>query len=488
MAARQYVAVTTVDAPLQAPSVEDGFVAGASESIGGPLGRHATRPRNRWALVSAIVVALTCFMFVLHWAQKSDCSDGQWVKLSEYRHACYTDVVALYFKEGLVNGDIPYVDHAVEYPVLTGAFMGVIGLPVHAYAAAHPGTDQYTLYYNVTAFLLGLAAVGIVIGLLRMRRLRPWDAAMFALAPAFLLTATINWDLLASLLAVFALYAWGRKMPVLTGLLIGLGAATKLWPALLLIPLVLIGWRARRLGDVLFTASIAVLSWIAVNLPVMMLYYDSWHQFFALNYSRDIDWGTIWYIGQHMPLPNNRAGIPPFTSLGGANIHTLNWISYSLFALAVVGIALVTYLAPRRPRVAQIAFLTVAAFLIFSKVWSQQYVLWLLPLAILARPRWGAFLAWQCAELCYFFAFDGELMRADGSPIFPEGVFILAAILRLVTVIILCGYVIRDMLRPANDVVTSTYGDDPDGGVFVGADDRWEVMAGLAPEIRAAAR
>jgi uncharacterized membrane protein len=432
-------------------------------------------------VVSAIVIALTCFVFVLHWVQKSDCSDGQWVKLSEYRHACYTDVVALYFQEGLVNGDVPYVDHPVEYPVITGAFMGVVGVPVHAYAKAHPGTDEYSLYYNVTAFLLGLCAIGIVIGLLRMRRLRPWDAAMFAVAPGFLLTATINWDLLAALFVVFALYAWGRRMPVLTGILIGLGAATKLWPALLLVPIVLIAWRARKLGDALFAVSIAVLTWLAVNLPVMMLYFNAWKQFYTLNYSRDIDWGTLWYIGQHVPLPGNRTGLPPFTSFGGTHVGIVNVLSYTLFGLALVGLALLTYLAPRRPRVAQLAFLTVAAFLIFSKVWSQQYVLWLLPLAILARPRWTAFLAWQCAELCYFFAFDGELMRADGNPIFPEGVFVIAASLRLITLIVLCAYVVRDVLHPERDVVLETYGDDPDGGVFVDAEDRWEVMAGLAP-------
>ena len=56
----------------------------------------------------------------------------------------------------------------------------------------------------------------------------------------------------------------------------------------------------------------------------------------------------------------------------------------------------------------------VAAFLIFSKVWSQQFVLWLLPAGVLARPRWGAFLAWQVAEVCYFLAFYGELLGAGG--------------------------------------------------------------------------
>jgi uncharacterized membrane protein len=54
--------------------------------------------------------------------------------------------------------------------------------------------------------------------------------------------------------------------------------------------------------------------------------------------------------------------------------------------------------APRRPRLPQVLFLTVLAFLLTNKVWSPQFSLWLLPLALLARPSWRALLAWQAAE------------------------------------------------------------------------------------------
>ena len=93
-------------------------------------------------------------------------------------------------------------------------------------------------------------------------------------------------------------------------------------------------------------------------------------------------------------------------------------------------------------------------------------MLWLLPLLVLARPRWGAFLAWQFAEVCYFVAFYGELLGASGKQVFPEGVFVLAASLRLVTVAVLCGLIIREILRPELDPVRATYDDDPDGGVL----------------------
>lgn len=114
----------------------------------------------------------------------------------------------------------------------------------------------------------------------------------------------------------------------------------------------------------------------------------------------------------------------------------------------------------------------VAAFLIFSKVWSQQFVLWLLPLVVLARPRWGAFLVWQAAEVCYFIAFYGQLLGAStGTPVFPEGVFVFAASLRLAAVVALVVLVVREILHPEQDAVRRTYADDPDGGLLDGTPD-----------------
>src|SRR4029078_3419307 len=103
-----------------------------------------------------------------------------------------------------------------------------------------------------------------------------------------------------------------------------------------------------------------------------------------------------------------------------------------------------------------------SAFLIFSTVCAQQFVLWLLPLAVLARPRWGAFLAWQVAEVVYFATFYGELMTASGKGIFPEGVFVVGSRGRLVTVCVLIGLVVREIMRPELDPVRQTYPDDPD--------------------------
>jgi uncharacterized membrane protein len=143
-----------------------------------------------------------------------------------------------------------------------------------------------------------------------------------------------------------------------------------------------------------------------------------------------------------------------------------------------VGVAVLAVMAPRAPRLSQLLFLVVAVFLLTSKVWSQQFVLWLIPLAVLARPRWGAFLAWQLAEIGYFLAFYAQMLNVNGRFVIPEGTFVTAAALRWIAVAVLVYFVARDIWRPELDVVRDTYGGDPDGGDFNGplGPNRYDVL------------
>ena len=150
----------------------------------------------------------------------------------------------------------------------------------------------------------------------------------------------------------------------------------------------------------------------------------------------------------------------------------------ALATLLVIGaVSLLVLAAPRRPRLAQVAFLLVAGFLLVNKVDSPQYVLWLIPLAVLARPRWPAFLAWQATEvallLARFYFFVGNDRPGQGAPI---EVFFLAVGVRDVALAVLLGLVTYDVLRPDHDVVRAGGRDDPAGGVLEDAPDRWRVQ------------
>ncbi|GLW29922.1 glycosyltransferase family 87 protein [Actinoplanes regularis] len=471
----------STDRPDVPSATSDGFVRGLSQIIGGPLGSHATRPDarpNRFWTAPRMILALTCLMLALSWVQKSPCMSGDWQKNVQYTRFCYTDVLALYYAEGLSEGQVPYVDHQVEYPVVTGYFMGALGLPVHYYGTTqNTSINQGSWFYNINALVLSLLAVATAAVLLILRRRRPWDAAIFALSPILLVTATVNWDFLAIGLAAIGLLLWVRRRPFWAGVFLGLGAAAKLWPLFILGPLLIIAVRTGKIRPWGLAALGTVITWVVVNFPVWYWYHEAWLRFFRLNSTRPIDWGTLWYVGRYLDGKWN-SGSPgdqgPFQWLSD-HIPTLNALSYGLFlglgCIFLLGLGL---LAPKPPRLAQLAFLVVAFFLIFSKVWSQQYVLWLLPLIVLARPKWGAIIAWTVAEIGYFTAFYAELIGAGGKPVIPEGTFVLASSLRLITVAVLCGLVIREIWRPELDVVRQTYdGNDPDAGSLEGPDAGW---------------
>ena len=457
------------------PSQEDVVVRGLSEVVGGPVGEHAAsrRPLDRMVTPARVIIVLAVLVFGLHWIQKSPCQDGIWTNHEQYSKFCYTDVLALYYAEHLNEGAVPYFDHPVEYPVLTGYFMGLIGLPVHDLGVRSPSMNQGQAFYNLNALVLsafGLAAIAVVVAL---RRRRPWDALLFVLAPALVVTATVNWDLLAVGLCGFFFYAWARHRPVVAGVMLGLATAAKFYPLFLAGGLIVLAMRSGRIRAAGITLGTAAGTWAAVNAPVFFGARDGWNQFWDLSASRNVDWGTFWYIGRYFPLSTRPGGgVEPFVWLSG-NIPLLNLVSYVLFGLGCVGVLLLALGARQRPRLAQLCFLVVALFLLTSKVWSQQFVLWLIPLVVLARPRWGALLAWQAAEICYFLAFYAHLLNIDGQYVMPESLFVIASLARWLAVLGLVVLVVRDILRPELDVVRATYGgEDPDGGDFVGVPDR----------------
>lgn len=445
------------------------MIAGPAGEAGEPADERSSHPwSRRWLKPVRVVLVLAVLALALNWVQKSPCSDGDWQNLEQLTEYCYTDVVALYDQEGLIRGEVPYLDHPVEYPVLTGAFMGIIGLSVHD-LIADPFV-QFQVFYHLHALILGALGVATVAVVLALRPRRPWDAAMLAVAPGVLLSATVNWDLLVVALTAFGMYFWARSRPVAAGVLLGLAVAAKLYPVLVFGPLLFLGLRTGRLRPVLVALGAATATWLVVNVPVAVANVDNWSTFFTFNRSREIDWGTLWYIGAHFPRGDGRYGIAPFTGLSTGAVNAL-YLGLFLVLCALIG--LLALRAPRRPRLAQLVFLIVAVFLLVGKVWSQQFVLWLIPFAVLARPRWGAFLVWQFAEVGYFFAFYAvQVAAADPSRIvIPEWVFVLAAIARYVSLSVLCGFVVRDILHPGRDPVRADGDDDPDGGVFDTAPD-----------------
>ena len=403
---------------------------------------------------------------------KAACRAGAWnIGIEQYQAHCYTDIYPLYFTEGLSTGKVPYLGHPVEYPVLIGAAMQAAAWVVS------PISDVLIRgreFFDVTVVLLTLFAVAAVLATAYLAGpARRWTALLVALSPAVILAAFINWDLIAMSLATLGLAAWAGRRGVLAGILIGLAVATKFYPVFLLGPLFLLCLRAGRLRAFWVTAGSAAAAWLAVNLPVAIAAPGGWSTFYRFNASRGADWGSIWYFfeTEHWPV------------VGSMPLSTLNAVSLLLFGAACVLIAVLALSASRRPRLPQLCFLVIAAFLLFNKVWSPQYVIWLAPLAVLARPRLGAYALWQVAEIGYFLGIWAYLITIVAGPHAPGGIgtglYFTALAARFGTVALLSGLVVRDILRPQADVVRRDGDDDPAGGVLTGAPDRFVLRIGL---------
>ena len=404
----------------------------------------------------------------LGFLDKAACRAGAWNSgLGEFRAHCYTDIYPLYFSEKLSAGKIPYFGHPVEYPVLIGWAMQAAAWLVQP--VSDPLVRGRDFFDLTTAILALFAAAGVLATGYLAGPGRRWTAIGVALSPALILSSFINWDLIVMSLVALAMAAWAARRQVLAGVLLGLGIATKFYPVIFLGPLLLLCVRAGRMRAFWVTTASAAAAWLAVNLPVMIGAPGGWSAFYSLNTHRGADWGSIWYFLEYLHWP----------LLGSSRLSTLNALSLALFLLACAAIAVLALAAPRRPRVPQLFFLILAAFLMTNKVWSPQYVVWLVPLVVLARPRLWSYLLWQAAEIGYFFAIWAYLLTivagsygaAHAGGIGPP-LYFAALMARFCAVGLLCGLIVIDILRPGADPVRADGEDDPAGGVLAGAEDR----------------
>ena len=250
-------------------------------------------------------------------------------------------------------------------------------------------------FFDVTVVLLALFALaGTLATAYLAGRSRRWTALLVALAPGLILASFINWDLIAMGLVAVGMAAWAARRQVLAGVLLGLAVATKFYPLVFFGPLLLLCLRAGRLRAFAVTAVSAAVAWLVVNLPVAFIAPTGWARFYQMNDTRSADWGSVWYFFE----------TERWRFLGTLGIGSVNVFSLLIFAADFVLIGLIILAAPRRPRLPQAFFLVLAVFLLANKVWSPQYVIWLVPLVVLARPRLWSYLLWQAAEVGYFFA------------------------------------------------------------------------------------
>jgi uncharacterized membrane protein len=484
------------------PAHEDGFVRAASAATGGPLGAHAVVGRARFFTPLRVVLLLATIVLALGWFAKAPClqqyvdDNGQtqldWRDGRQYVAMCYSDTVPLYTAERLDAGGVPYLTswteqhddgsqqvRYMEYPVLTGFFQwlnarlaaGWLGL---AGAGLLPGGLAVVVYFDLSAFWLALAWLGTIWAMVRLRPGRPWDAAIAATSPLVAVHAFTNFDTLAVAGATLGMLAWSRRRPGLAGVLLGLGAAAKLYPLFLLFPLLLLCLRAGRMRSWWAVAVAGLATWAAVNVPIAVIAPAGWWEFFRLNSTRAADPDSIYNIVSGLTGWSGFDG----QLASGQSPTVLNAVTAVAFVACCVGVAELVRRAPVRPRLGSIAFLVVAAFLLTNKVWSPQYSLWLIPLAVLAYPRWRPLLVWMALDAFVWVPRMYYYLGTNAKGL-PAPWFYGAVLLRDLAVVAVGLLIVRTVLRPELDPVRARsgrpgppiIGADPDGGVLDGASD-----------------
>ena len=297
------------------------------------------------------------------------------------------------YAESLLHGALPYRDVFVEYP--PGAFAAF--LPPTAFGAAH-----YNAAFKGLMALCGVATivlVALVLAELGASRRRVYVAvALLALAPVGLGPISLNtYDAWPALLTVAALFLLLRGADVWAFGVLGLAVSAKVYP-LVLVPLAcLYVWRragprrtALALGALLVVAAAVVVPFAAYDL-------DGVASSFRAQASRGLQ---VESLGGSLLLVLDRLGlyhadVVRTTGVAGRNLSGFvpDAVAAGTLVLEAAAVAAV-WLLYARVREARawlpLAFAAaVAGFLAFTKVFSPQYLVWLVPLVVLVGGAAG---------------------------------------------------------------------------------------------------
>lgn len=380
--------------------------------------------------------------------------------------------VNLYLEKALalVSGQIPYRDVQFEYPPL--ALVPMVA-PYVLWPFGEITLDVYKwLFAGWEAVLI--VALGMVLGeIVRVRalsetsddeaphvlrsQLRWLGARLIILTVGAALALAWRFDLFPALLVMVALWASLTNRPVVAGMAIAAAILAKLYP-LALVPALAIPWlmpfdlrRLSRYGAaILFTVLVGLL-------PFVVLAGPNAFGFLAFQALRGLH---IESVGGGLVLLDGLARghlvelMSPFNAVEVFGPLASAWLAW-LPLLTLLAFAVVGWVGWRRIRAERDAFDAVApstvialatasllVLLVTSKVYSIQYVVWLLPFAaLLSGPKF-----WLAAVIVGLTMPIHPVLYLD--LVAQEPLPILVLNLRNVLVAVLTCWVIAD-LRPA---------------------------------------
>jgi len=283
----------------------------------------------------------------------------------------------------MAAGEIPYRDFFDEYPPLAQ--------PVFLLARV-AGAVHFALAFKSLMALFGVGTIACAVVTLRALRVTLLRAAaavaVIAAAPLLVGPIFLNaYDLWPAFLLSLALMLLVLDRPLLAFGVLGAAVAAKVYPvALLPIALLYIAPRLRRSAFVSFAGVL-----ILAHLPFAILGPGGLRFSYSQQAKRGLELNSIggaFLLAAHkIGIGHPRLGNEPPGSLNvlGGAADTIAVVSSVLVLCALVAAAVVFARSRRDPQALVVAAgAAVAGFVAFDKVFSAQYVDWLVPLVPLA--------------------------------------------------------------------------------------------------------
>jgi hypothetical protein len=293
------------------------------------------------------------------------------------------------YGDAIVAGSLPYRDFALEYP--PGALLPFLAPELTATRGDTRAYDHAFERWMAGAGVLLTLFAAAALAALRAPPLRAALAlALVAASPLLLGTVVLSrFDLWVAALTVAALAALLAGFAELGAVVLGLAIATKLYPAVL-VPLG-VAWVWRRHGRerALAWTAVVVAICAAIFLPFAAVAPGGVGHSLSVQLDRPLQieslGSAILIALHHHGAVHNDHGSQ---NIEGAAAHTtaIATTTLGVIALCVIWLAFARGPAERERLVAAFAA-SVATFMALGKVFSPQFMIWLIPLVPLVRSR-----------------------------------------------------------------------------------------------------